>query len=67
MAEDPKPRYAVIPGSVSAHCCFDFTVVDTHFPTLCNGVKLREYTTVCECFDEEDAKKIVAALNRGIL
>lgn len=50
-------RYVVAPGSRSAHCCFDYTVVDTEDTT--------PYALgVCECFDEASARLIAEALNR---
>jgi len=49
-----KPRYSVVAGSVTAHCCFEATVVDT----------TRGGEPVCECLDETYAVIICAALNR---
>jgi len=46
--------FVVLTGSDSAHCCFEFTVVEK----TGEGCK-----TVCECFDLEDAARICAALN----
>lgn len=43
--------YYKVKGSESGHCCFDWTVVNS------SG------DSVCECFDEEDADRIVKALN----
>lgn len=52
-------KYKVIKGSDSAHCCFEYTVVDTY--------RLDEFNhkpiTVCECFEENDANLIAIALN----
>lgn len=61
-------RYVVIEGSQSAHCCFEATVVDTSNPTVFNGVPYapngkQRYEAVCECFYQEDAERIAAALN----
>jgi len=65
-----KPaRYLVIKGSKSAHCCFTHTVVDTMEPVIGGDGKqmvLPEgavYETICECFCEEDADTVCAALN----
>lgn len=58
-------RYKVIEGSQSGHCCFQFTVVDTQNPTLIHGEHYKgQYEAICECFDEDDAKIIVGALNK---
>lgn len=58
-------RYQVIEGSQSAHCCFDFTVVDVTKPLIIAGEQYRnEFESVCECFDEAAAKMICDALNK---
>jgi hypothetical protein len=58
-------RYKVVEGSQSAHCCFEFTVVDTTKPDLMgDGTQyLDHFSIVCECFEREDADRIVSALN----
>lgn len=59
-------RYKVVEGSQSAHCCFDFTVVDLKKPTLIYGEHWNnEFDAVCECFDKEDADRICEALNKN--
>lgn len=45
-------RYVVKEGSVTLHCCFESTVVDT-----------TNDKPLCECLDEGDAKLICDALN----
>lgn len=51
-------RFKVIDKSVSAHCCFSATVIDTdRVDGLGNG------ESVCECFDQDAAELIAAALN----
>lgn len=55
-----EPRYKVIEGSESAHCCFDATVVDTH---KAHSAFREQFEWVCECFEMADAEKICAALN----
>lgn len=45
-------RYKVVDWSVSQHCCFEATVVDTVTDE-----------TICECFDKSDAYKIAIAMN----
>lgn len=53
------PRYIVIPASVTAHCCFGWSVVDRE--NLGDADRLPE--PLCECFTEEAANRIAAALN----
>jgi hypothetical protein len=62
-------RFKVINGSQSAHCCFDFTVVDTTDAVIVAGKQWLDrdgepqWRAVCECFEEEDAVRITRALN----
>lgn len=57
-------RYKVVEGSQSAHCCFDFTVVDSTQPYMIGDKQCRdEFIAVCECFTREDADLICRALN----
>lgn len=57
-------RYKVIRGSQSAHCCFDFTVVDTTRPVMIHGEHYdNRFEPLCECFEERDAIVIAGALN----
>jgi hypothetical protein len=61
-------RYKIIQGSQSAHCCFDFTIVDTEKPVtigdqLYKPDGIQQYEEVCECFFEKDANLICDALN----
>lgn len=49
-------RYQVRAGSVSGHCCFEATVVDTASQDV-------ETENVCECLRTEHALMIAAALN----
>lgn len=59
-----QPRYKVVGGSQSAHCCFTATVVDTYNPVIIDGEHYEnQFAQVCECFDLEDAEKIADALN----
>ncbi len=53
-------RYKVINESVSAHCCFEATVVDTQTPCTTYAERMR---TVCECFTHADALRVARALN----
>lgn len=58
-------RYIVVNGSQSAHCCFEFTVVDTMRPRMIRGQHyMGEFESVCECFGREEADLIADALNR---
>jgi hypothetical protein len=56
-------RYAVYDGSVSAHCCFVATVVDTTKQTYIAADGQPVYDIVCECFSKSDAERVCAALN----
>lgn len=62
-------RYAIIPGSDSGHCCFEFTVVDMYnskeqtYTYTYKDEKYWEYAVMCECFDLESASKVCEALN----
>lgn len=53
-AKDNGERYCIEEGSQSKHCCFEWTVIDTHHP---------QNLAICECFELEDAKRICEALN----
>jgi hypothetical protein len=53
-------RYKVINESVSAHCCFEATVVDTGTPNPAYPDRAR---TVCECFSRSCACQVARALN----
>lgn len=63
-------RYAVYSGSMSMHCCFKATVVDTTKPEVIDGKHFQgkdgqyHYEAVCECLEREDAQRICAALNQ---
>lgn len=46
-------RYKTISGSHTAHCCFEASVIDTQ----------NDKIAMCECIDEESAKRICDALN----
>lgn len=53
-----EKRYKVIEGSVSAHCCFLYTVSDTTIKGEWPGD-----STICETFEEEWAIAIAEAMN----
>jgi hypothetical protein len=66
-------RFKVVSYSQSAHCCFDFTVVDTEEPVVIHGEHYRDprtgdlqYEAVCECFTQENAKRVADALNEAV-
>ena len=52
-------RYKGVEGSQTAHCCFEFTVVDTRKPKQYN----EDFEEVCETFERDDADLIASALN----
>ena len=56
-------RYKVVEDSLSAHCCFSHTVVDTAKPVAGLENSKHKYETVCECFEEEEAILVCSALN----
>lgn len=62
-------KYAIYNGSITAHCCFRATVVDTSKPITYDGKHFRDrdgqlkYESVCECIDEKFAVIIRDALN----
>jgi len=53
-------RYKVVKESVSGHCCFEASVLDTD-----NTEYREEGDIVCECFGPYDAHKIAEALNEA--
>lgn len=64
---EPK-RFLVVEGSQSAHCCFDYTVVDSTRKVMIGPKWNQEwydgqYEAICECFDKKDAERIAQALN----
>lgn len=67
---DATTRFVVVEGSQSAHCCFDYTVVDTQRPVIIHGKQyidsrsgLPQFESLCECMNREDADAIASALN----
>lgn len=50
-------RYKVVRESVSGHCCFDFTIIDTTIT--------ENYKSICETFYQEQADAICDALNNA--
>jgi hypothetical protein len=47
-------RYVLEEGSLSHHCCFEYSVVDT---------QNKEEKCMCECMSKENAEFIANALN----
>jgi len=66
-----RERYKLVRSSLSAHCCFVGTVIDTDRPHFQDNAKTVQmvvngellYESICEVFDERDGEKIVQALN----
>jgi hypothetical protein len=59
------PRYIVMEKSISAHCCFVASVLDTTRPNE-SGYRDdygKHYYCVAECFELEDARNVANALN----
>ncbi len=57
------PRYIIVNGSQSAHCCFEYTIVDTWAGKEQFEHRSSWNRTMCEVFVEEEAKTICDALN----
>jgi hypothetical protein len=57
MAEQ---RFQVFDGSQSGHCCFEYTVVDSH---IAQKHSASGYEAICETFEREQAEIICNALN----
>ena len=55
-------RYIIIEDSISGHCCFKYTIVDTkEGKETCGGYWKRK---MCETFEKEEAIEICTALNK---
>lgn len=61
-ADYKNKRFIVLNGSESAHCCFEFTVIDTSKGKEDYGDYWKE--TVCETFEKKHAIMICDALNQ---
>ena len=64
-----EPRFKVVNDSRHS-CCMDWSVQDTTKPRMIGGEHWRDpstgeldYVTVCECYEEADAKMVAEALN----
>jgi hypothetical protein len=64
-----QERFSVIKGSATGHCCFTWSVVDKTKPVMDGGgrhmcIRGRfKYEAACECYEQEAAEEICAALN----
>ena len=56
-------RFKIVDESVSNHCCFSHSVIDTATKADYGGIR-SDYVVMCECFDEESAQMICDALNK---
>lgn len=63
-------RYEIREGSQTAHCCYEWTVIDTAKPILLGPNKTpyivdgeQRYEPICECWEQSDAMAICLALN----
>jgi len=56
-----KDRYIIIGESVSAHCCFSYSIIDTSKGVESYGHYYIGY--VCETFEEPEALLIANSLN----
>ena len=54
-------RYIVVNRSLSAHCCFEYTIVDTHAGKEDYGDYWKR--SMCETFFKDEAAQICNALN----
>lgn len=45
MTTHPHLRYQIIEKSLSAHCCFQYTVIDTTCPLLLKSISQEEYNS----------------------
>lgn len=53
-----EQKYIVVEESISAHCCFEYSIVEVA------AFKTEKYPEpICECFTKEGADKICHALN----
>ena len=52
-------KYKVIPKSVSGHCCFEYSIIDSSIP----DDDPNDYNWIVEGHFKEDAKWVAEALN----
>lgn len=64
-----QKRYRIVEGSASSHCCFEYTVVDSHSSEGLSSDNYNKerygftFAPVCECFEKQHAESICNALN----
>ena len=63
MENIENSRFIIVDRSVSAHCCFAYTIIDTHAGKEDYGDYWKR--TMCECFEKEEAEMICTALNKN--
>lgn len=59
-------RYIIIEKSVSGHCCFNYSIIDTKEGTEDYSTEDDVYwkNNIAETFNYEDAELIINALNK---
>ena len=62
IAANSSARFIIIAESVSAHCCFNYSVLDTKQGKESFGNYWKK--AMCETFDKEEAVLICYALNQ---
>lgn len=63
LAVSSSARYIIIDESVSGHCCFGHTVIDTAAGKVSYGDYWKR--SMCETFDRAEAEIICDALNKN--
>lgn len=60
-----EPRYELVEGSESGHCCFEASIIDKDKPILRgDGTEVEgQFDIVLECFEVAEAEKILKLLN----
>jgi hypothetical protein len=56
-------RYIIVKESTSAHCCFEYTIIDTKYGKEDYGDYWKR--KMCETFQEKEAVQICIALNNS--
>lgn len=58
-------RYKIYEGSVSGHCCFEYTILDLEEYVMYSHSKRKWFENVCELFTKEHAELVCCQLNNG--
>lgn len=58
-----KSRFIIVEESVSAHCCFSYTIIDTLDGIESYGNYWKN--SICETFNKESAVMVCRALNQS--